>query len=145
MESKSDYLIYYIIALFTGLRPNEYEKFSVDGDFIVAVNSKRKNGKVEYKKIPVMHELKPFLTGDFAEIPQYEQLRLEFKRIMPDFTLKDLRKTFNSRCIECGVNEICRKIWMGHSLGELGKAYTELSDEYFLNEARKFYFFTSTV
>lgn len=40
-----------------------------------------------------------------------------------------------------GINETARKIWMGHSLGALGKAYTELSDEFFLQEAQKFYFF----
>ena len=142
IASKNKYLPYYMIALYTGLRPNEYEKFTINGNFIVAVNSKRKNGKTEYKKIPIMRELKPFLTGNFAKIPPYEQLRIEYKTILPDFSLKDLRKTFNSRCIECGVNEIVRKLWMGHSLGELGKAYTELSDEYFLKEAKKFYFFT---
>lgn len=142
IASKSEYLTYYMIALYTGLRPNEYEKFTIDGNFIVAVNSKRKNGKTEFKRIPIMHELKPFLTGNFAKIPQYEQLRIEFKAILPDFTMKDLRKTFNSRCIECGINEIVRKLWMGHSLGELGKAYTELSDDFYLQEASKFYFFT---
>ncbi len=141
MASKSEYLPYYMIALYTGLRPNEYEKFTIDGAFIVAVNSKRKNGKTEFKRIPIMLELRPFLTGDFAKIPPYEQLRIEFKRILPDFSLKDLRKTFNSRCVECGINETARKIWMGHSLGALGKAYTELSDEFFLQEASKFYFF----
>ena len=140
MTSNSKFLPLFLIALYTGLRPNECEKFEIDGDFIKAVNSKRKNGKVEYKRIPIMHELKPFLTGDFAKVPQYESLRIEFKRVLPEFTLKDLRKTFNSRCIECGVNEIARKIWMGHSLGVLGQAYTELSDEFFLKEAQKFYF-----
>mgnify|MGYP003571423375 CR=1 FL=1 len=142
MASKNKYLNYYMIALYTGLRPNEYRKFEIDGEFIKAVNSKRKNGKTEFKRIPIMQELKPFLKGNFANIPQYEQLRTEFKAIMPEFTLKDLRKTFNSRCIECGINDIVRKLWVGHSLGELGKAYTELSDEYFIKEASKFYFFT---
>lgn len=139
--SKSKYLTLYLIALYTGLRPNEYEKFEIDGEFIQAVNSKRKNGKTEFKRIPIMHELKPLLTGDFTKIPQYERLRVEFKRILPEFSLKDLRKTFNSRCIECGINETARKIWMGHALGELGKAYTELSDDFYLQEAKKFYFF----
>ena len=88
-----------------------------------------------------MHELKPFLTGDFVKIPQYNALREHFKAILPEFTLKDLRKTFNSRCIECGINNIVRKIWVGHSLTELEKAYTELSDDFFLQEAQKFYFF----
>ena len=142
LENSGKFQTIYAIAMFTGLRPNEYSKMSVKDGFIVAVNSKRKNGKVEYKKIPVMRELEPYLTEPI-EIPSYEVLRKHFKTIFPKHTLKDLRKTFNSRCIECGINEIVRKIWMGHSLGELGRAYTELSDEFYLSEARKFYFFES--
>lgn len=130
----------YMIALFTGLRPNELKTIKIENDFIISVNSKRKNGKVEYKKIPIMRELRPYLDKPF-KIPPYERLRVEFKALMPEYSLKDLRKTFNSRCIECGINEIVRKLWMGHSLGELGKAYTELSDEFMLKETQKFYFF----
>ena len=87
-----------------------------------------------------MRELRPYLEKPFT-VPPYERLRVEFKALMPEYSLKDLRKTFNSRCIECGINEIVRKLWMGHSLGELGKAYTELSDDFMLKEAQKFYFF----
>ena len=128
-----------MIALYSGLRPNEYEKFERQGKFLIAVNSKRKNGKVEYKKIPVMRGLEPWLNGEI-KIPPYEQLRKHFKEILPDHTLKDLRKTFNSRCIECGISETVRKLWMGHSLGELARSYTELSDEYMLSEADKFFY-----
>ena len=38
------------ISLFTRLRPNELSTAKIEGNFIVAINSKRKNGKVEYKK-----------------------------------------------------------------------------------------------
>lgn len=131
--------VIFLIALYTGLRPNEYQKFEVQGDFIVAINSKRKNGKVEYKKIPVMKGLKPYLNGEISLTP-YETLRKRFKELMPDYQLKDLRKTFNSRCIECGINDTVRKLWVGHSLGELGRTYTELSDEYMLLEAEKFFY-----
>ncbi|MDY6367289.1 MAG: hypothetical protein SPL13_02075 [Clostridia bacterium] len=139
--SSEEYFPIYMIALYTGLRPNEYEKFTMDDKFITAVNSKRKNGKVEYKKIPIMRELRQYLTAEI-QLPSYEVLRKKFKALMPEFTLKDLRRTFNSRCIECGINDTVRKIWMGHSLGKLGKAYTELSDDFILKEAEKFYYFS---
>lgn len=133
------YQVIFLIALYTGLRPNEFQKFEVQGDFIVAINSKRKNGKVEYKKIPVMKGLKPYLNGEIT-LNSYEQIRKRFKELMPDFTLKDLRKTFNSRCIECGINDTVRKLWVGHSLGELGNTYTELSEDFMLKEAQKFFY-----
>lgn len=129
----------FMLALYTGLRPNEYFSAKVDGDFIVAVNSKRKNGKVEYKKIPVMKGFRPYVNGNFKPA-SYEVIRKRFKELLPDYTLKDLRKTFNSRCIECGINDIVRKLWMGHSLGELGASYTELSDRFMQAESSKFYY-----
>lgn len=45
--------VMFAIGLYTGMRPNEYETAKLEGNFITAINSKRKNGKVEYKKIPI--------------------------------------------------------------------------------------------
>lgn len=136
-----EFQLLFLIALYTGLRPNELKKFKIENDFIIAINSKRKNGKVEYKRIPVMKGLKPFLNGNIAlTSTSYQNLRKRFQVLMPGFTLKDLRKTFNSRCIECGINDTVRKLWVGHSLGELGKTYTELSDKFMLLEAEKFFY-----
>ena len=134
-----EYQQIFMIALYTGLRPNEFQKFERKGNFLIAINSKRKNGKVEYKSIPIMTGLAPYLKDEII-IPPYESIRKRFKEILPDHTLKDLRKTFNSRCVECGINDTVRKIWMGHSLGALGESYTELSNEFFLEESKKFFY-----
>jgi hypothetical protein len=64
-------------------------------------------------------------------------LREKIKEILPNHKLYDLRTTFYSRCIECGVNDIARKLFVGHTLGQLGDAYTDLSDEYLLKEGEK--------
>lgn len=129
----------FAIALYTGLRPNEFATARIEGAFIVAVNSKRKNKKVEYKKIPITPMLQPYLEG-VQELRFYvpQRIREKFRLILPEHSLKDTRETFNSRCIECGINETARKLFMGHSLGALGNAYTDLSEEFLIKEGEKF-------
>lgn len=126
------------LALFCGLRPNEYYKIvDYKPPFIIAENSKRKNKKIEYKRIPVINALKPFLVNGIGNLPTEKYLRDFLKGILPNHTLKDLRKTFNTRCKEYGVSDHARKHFVGHSLGALDSTYTELSDEYLLKEAEK--------
>ena len=132
------YQLLFAVVLYTGLRPNEYKTAYIEGDFIVAVNSKRKTKKVEYKKIPVTPMLRPYLYG-VAELrfPRYVRMHNTLKEILPDHKLYDLRTTFYTRCQECGVAEVARMEFVGHSLGKLGNAYTDLSDEFLLKEGRK--------
>lgn len=128
----------FAIALYTGMRPNEYETAKLEGDFITAVNSKRKNGKVEYKKIPVTPMLKPYLNGvDEIQFSSLRIMRDRFNKIFPKHKLYDLRTTFYTRCQECGVADVARNEFVGHSLGALGNAYTDLSNEFLIREANK--------
>lgn len=133
------YQLMFAVALYTGLRPNEYKTAVISGEFIVARNSKRKKKKIEYKKIPITQMLRPYLEGVTELHFYYEQrIREKFRKILPNHTLKDMRLTFSTRCVECEINEIARKRFMGHSLGALGNAYTDLSDEFLLAEGKKF-------
>lgn len=125
------------LALFCGLRPNEYYKIDYKPPFIIAQNSKRKNKKIEYKRIPVIDALKSILADSIENLPTEKYLREFLKKILPNHTLKDLRKTFNTRCKEYSVSDHARKHFMGHSLGALDNTYTELTDEYLLEEAKK--------
>ena len=128
------------VALYTGLRPNELETAKVSGKFIVAVNSKRKGGKVEYKKIPITKMLKPYLKG-VNEItgPSLKCIRKDFNQVLPNHIFYDLRTTFYTRCEECGVAPPARDHFVGHSSGVLNNTYTDLSDEYLLKEGEKLY------
>ena len=126
------------LALYTGLRPNELATARVEGEFIVAKNSKRKGGKIEYKKIPISPMLKPYFEKDNEiDMPGVEYLRDQFNKILPNHIFYDLRTTFYTRCEECGVAPPARDHFVGHSSSVLNKTYTSLSDEYLLQEGQK--------
>ncbi len=126
------------IALYTGLRPNELETAKVEGDFIVARNSKRKGGKIEHKKIPISPMLRPYLESNMKiEMPGIQYIREQFNKILPTHIFYDLRTTFYTRCEECGVAPPARDEFVGHSSSVLNATYTDLSDEYLLKEGEK--------
>ena len=103
------------------------------------LNSKRKNKRVEYKKIPITPMLAPYVQGITSfEIVNRDVIREKFKAVLPNHIVYDMRTTFYSRCKECGIADAARDEFVGHSLGALGNAYTDLSDEYLLKEGAKF-------
>lgn len=132
------YQLLFALVLYTGMRPNEYPTAKIEGKFIVAVNSKRKGRKIEYKKIPITPMLAPYLEGvtEF-KFPGKPYLSAKLKEVLPNHKLYDLRTTFYTRCQECGVADVARMEFVGHSLGALGNAYTDLSDEFLLSEGKK--------
>ena len=134
----SPYQLMFAIALYTGLRPNEYKTARIEGNFIVANNSKRKNGKKELKKIPITPMLKPYLNGiNELHFTRLEQIRNQFNRILPGHRLYDLRTTFYTRCMECGIADAAIKKFVGHTLGGLADTYADLSDEFLFREGQK--------
>ena len=132
-----NYRIAAAIALYTGLRPNELSTAKIQGDFIVAINSKRKNGKIEYKRIPIIDALRPYIDKGIPELPTIQLLRRRVSAALPNHKLYDLRTTFYTRCDEFGVAAPARDEFVGHSGGALTNAYRDLSDEYLLREGKK--------
>ena len=139
----SKFQICFAIALYTGLRPNEYQSIEIDQDkgFIIAKNSKQKkkrNDETVYKKIPITPMLRPYVEANpkpYIYTPKH--LRKILHSVLPNHILYDLRTTFYSRCKECGVEEPAYKSFMGHSLKAVDKAYTDLSDEYLISQGNK--------
>lgn len=138
MTAGTRYQVLYAVALYTGLRPNELYTARIKGDFIIAVNSKRKTQRTEYKRIPITPMLRPYLGGvEELHFPRIEYMRDKIKAILPNHKLYDLRTTFYTRCQECGVADVARMEFVGHSLGALGDTYTDLSDDFLLKEGNK--------
>lgn len=136
--SGTPYQHMFAVALYTGLRPNEYKTAFIDNGFIIARNSKQHDGKEHRKKIPISPMLVPYLS-DTEKLHFYgvNRIREKFKGILPEHKLYDLRTTFYTRCQEYGVSELARKLFVGHSLGTLADTYTDVSDEYLIREAQK--------
>lgn len=132
------YEIIFSVILYAGLRPNEYKTARIENGFIVSVNSKQKTKKVEYKKIPICSHLRERLNG-ISELPTRHEvgIRDHFNRILPEHTLKDLRKTFNTRCIKCKVDFYAKEKFMGHTVSKLEKTYTGNLDDFLLTEGKK--------
>ena len=140
--SGTPYQIMFAVALYTGLRPNEYKTARIENGFIVARNSKQKDGKEHKKKIPISPMLEPYVvsyikSGATPHFNYENRIREKMKMILPTHRLYDLRTTFYTRCQECGVSEVARKLFVGHSLGGLADTYTDVSDEYLIKEAQK--------
>lgn len=129
----------FAIALYTGLRPNEYATATIDKNFIKTKNSKRKDGKVEYKRIPITPMLRPYLVGiNTLKMHHPSTITEKFKKVLPNNQLYDLRTTFQTRCTECKIAEVAIGLFMGNAIGgELKKAYTDVSDEWLLKEGEK--------
>lgn len=120
--------------LFFGLRPCELITAHVEGDFLISRNAKRKNGKIEYKKIPISERIRGLLdlSKGFAAPGSLQILNKYFKKIFPekDITQYSLRHTFATTCQEYVRPDIV-DIWMGDSSERLvGKVYTHFSDEF---------------
>ena len=127
------------IMLYCGLRPNEVRTAKIEDKFVTAINSKQKNGKTAYKKIPITPMLRPYIQNNSVVKDICTQtLNKYIKKVLPNHTAKDCRTTFATRCQECGVPSDVVKIWMGHSLGSvLGNNYTLFSEQYQLEQANK--------
>ncbi len=124
------YLLY-----FFGLRPCEIdEETRRDGDFLIARNRKRKNGKIEYKKIPVPKEAQGLIDWDSPLVFNCSDWKRDklFKSLLGDGenTTYCLRHTFSTLCQQYVRPDIV-DIWMGDSPQRLvGKVYTHFPDKF---------------
>ncbi len=142
----SDCSVELALMLFCGLRPNEVENKKnppqLSGEFVKSVNSKRHfkdKTKIEFKFIPICERLRPYISDKIVIRHSAKSARRRLQAILPDYTLKDLRTTFYTKCQMLGIAEPALKEFMGHSFGKLGNTYSDLTQYggYLLEEGMK--------
>lgn len=128
---------------FFGLRPCEIdEETHREGNFLIARNRKRKNGKIEYKKIPIPKQAQGLIDWD-------KPLCSDLHRLKINDIMKDLLKGKTAYCLRHTFATVCQQyvrpdivdIWMGDSPQRLvGKVYTHFPDEFMLEQMQKVQF-----
>ena len=122
------YILYYF-----GLRPCEVdEETHVEGNFLITRNRKHKNGKIEYKKIPIPTQAQGLIDWDKPLTAGLHRLKINdiMKELLADKTAYCLRHTFATICQQYIRPDIV-DIWMGDSPDRLvGRVYTHFSDKF---------------
>lgn len=134
------------VLYFFGLRPCEIDhETHFENGFLISRNRKRKNGKIEYKKIPVPKQTQGLIDFEKPIAPKlsYDRWLDLMEEVLPnDFTPYNLRHTFATKCSEpAEIKPEIVDLWMGDSPQRLvGKHYVHYSDE-FLQEKMNLVFF----
>ena len=132
------------VLYFFGIRPCEVDdEAHFENGFLICRNRKRKNGKIEYKKIPIPKQARGLIKFDEPIKPSlsYERWLDIMKDALGDgFTPYNLRHTFASLCSEKVKPEVV-DLWMGDSPERLvGKVYVHFSDEFMRSQMNKVHF-----
>lgn len=132
------------ILFFFGIRPCELDKEAhFENGFLICRNRKRKNGTIEYKKIPVPEQAQGLIDFEKPIIFPYSQSKnkdILKQALGNDLTPYNLRHTFASICSEYVRPDVV-EIWMGDSAEHLvGRVYVHFKDEFMKEQMSKVQF-----
>lgn len=144
-EFESIRQIAYVLYFF-GLRPCEIDnELHFENGFLICRNRKRKNGKIEYKKIPIPSQAREFINFDLPVKYNfgYGKFTKILKKALGDnLTPYNLRHTFISICAEYVRPDIV-DVWSGDSPERLiQKVYIKFSDDFMIAQMNNVKFIT---
>lgn len=135
-----------LVLRYFGLRKSKLKSLEIiDGKWLQCETSKERLGQiVVLRKIPFtckVKEVLPYIDLEKAKCTNLNTVSTRMKRLLPNHYPHELRHTFISRCMECGVLSEVVSIWAGHSLSGtiITTVYTHYSEEFQLKEAEKVY------
>ncbi len=140
------YKLSFFILLYAGMRRSELPTMRIKNNFILVQNAKKRiTQQTTFRRIPITPMLKPYLENaspeeiEFAINVDSDVLTHNFKRFCPDHHLHELRHTYISHCLECGVPREVVSVWAGHAADRTmtSTVYTHFSDEFMLEQGQK--------
>ncbi len=134
----------FLVYLYTGIRRDEIHGMRIEGDFISVICGKcRKGQKKRRRKIPIAEELRDVLPLSEEELAiNNDVLTGNFKTLCPAHHLNDLRHTFISRCLECGISKTVVDVWTDHvdKKDMTAGVYAHFSENFQTEEIKKLKF-----
>lgn len=117
-----------LIMLYTGMRIGEFKTISVTQENYIIAGEKTSAGR--NRIIPLHTKIRPLMKEFDRWTSTHSRI---FSQMFPGHTPHDCRRTFISRCVECGIDgTVARKI-TGHAGKDVHeRAYTFLNDPEFL-------------
>lgn len=140
---RSPYQRQLMLLLYTGIRRGELKSAVIENDFVTVRNGKcRKGHRVTFRRIPIAEGLRAYLPLSAADLAvKGDVLTRAFKKICPDHQLKDLRHTFTTHTIQCGIPKELVDVWTAHvdKKDMTTSVYTHFSVEYQLEMMLRFH------
>lgn len=137
---------FYLFCVYSGCRRGEaLNLLWSDIDFEnKVIHIRGTKTKLSDRRIPLFDTLEDILRNVKridAKVFHHrdEYVTKSFKKYCPNHKLHDLRHTFATRCLECGINIKVVQRWLGHSrLDTTASIYTHVTEEFFFSESKKF-------
>lgn len=140
---------FFLFCLFTGCRRSEslsvtWNDFDFQNNLLHVRGTKT---DLSDRYVPIFPELAQLIQNLprssetlFRHNPNY--VSRSFKKLCPAHKLHDLRHTFATRCLECGISIKVVQRWLGHArLDTTASIYTHLQPDFVLAESKKFHVF----
>ena len=136
------YNIFFLYCLFTGCRRAEALSLKLSDIKNNTIHIRGTKTAKSDRYIPYFNNIKDILKATtnenvFEEVTVTKSLR-EFKLILPNHTIRDLRKTFATNCYEKGISPKVIQKWLGHTtIAMTMNTYTDIRNVFELEEIDK--------